>query len=64
MKILIPGDYARARQQAYPDIGEQLDAVMKMAAALRAQGVELPPETVQWIDRCQRVKSGIPKPQK
>ena len=54
--------YAPLRAKAYPDIRDQLDAVFKLANALRDQGIDLPPETLDWIDRCQRVKDTYPKP--
>jgi len=49
------------RRNAYPDVGEQLDALYKLAAALRAQGISLPDEVQQWIESCAEVKQRFPK---
>lgn len=62
MKIQHDEDYRKLRREAYPPMGEQLDAVVKLAQAMREQGVELPPETEAWINRCLAVKSKFPKP--
>ena len=61
MKIKHSEPYGPLRAMAYPKIGEQLDAVMKLAAALRDQGIELPPETAQWVERCESVKRTFKK---
>ena len=50
-----------ARAGAYPDIGSQLDAIMKGFAAYAA-GEPLPPDTLAWIEACQAVKAANPKP--
>lgn len=57
MKIRHVDDYRKRRKAEYPPVGEQLDAIMKLAAELREQGIRLPEETEQWIDRCMEVKS-------
>lgn len=49
------------RRREYPDIRDQLDAIYKLAAALRDQGVALPDEVKQWIDKCAEVKRRNPK---
>jgi len=48
------------RQDAYPDAGDQLDAIYKMAVALKAAGIELPKETLDWMSRCKQVKDQYP----
>lgn len=55
-----PNNHAERRRREYPDIGDQLDAVYKLARKLREQGHQLPPETEQWIDHCQEVKTKYP----
>lgn len=64
MKSLKPvvSDVAMLRAGQYPRIGDQLDAVMKLAAHLRGQGMALPSEVEAWIDRCEDVKRRFPKP--
>lgn len=57
MKIRHVDDYRKRRKAEYPAVGEQLDAIMKLAAAIKEQGVALPEETQQWIARCQEVKA-------
>jgi len=61
MKIRHHEPYAPLRAQAYPPIGEQLDAVFKMAQALQQQGIRLPDETCAWIAQCQAVKDHYTK---
>lgn len=62
MKLVHKVDHAAARARMYPKVGDQLDAVYKMATALRAQGIELPSETLNWLDQVAAVKAKIPKP--
>ena len=59
MKINIKVDYRAKRREAYPPIGEQLDALWK---ALAATPETLPPEARAMLDQVQAVKSNIPKP--
>ena len=62
MKSIKP-EAANAREiraSNYPSMGDQLDAIMKAMAALKAQGVALPKQTEDWIDECQRVKRDNP----
>lgn len=61
MKIKVVQDYRRLREAEYPSTGSQLDAIFKMAKALSAAGVELPTDTLTWIDTCQAVKDTYPK---
>jgi len=61
MKIRHSEPYARLRREAYPPVGAQLDAVLKMAQALQAQGIALPDETQDWIAQCQAVKDRYAK---
>lgn len=61
MKIRHSEPYGPLRSAAYPDIGEQLDAVFKLAEALKDQGFTLPEATLQWIEKCRAVKTVYPK---
>jgi len=61
LKINHAEDYRAMRQKAYPPIGDQLDAVMKLANVLGAYGIALPLETREWIEACQKVKDQYPK---
>lgn len=56
MKIHHSEPYAPLRQQAYPEIGEQLDALLKLAVSLQESGIDLPEDTVKWIEDCTEVK--------
>jgi len=56
-------DPLQARAKSYPYIGDQLDAIYKLAAALREQGTPLPDEVLEWIDQCAAVKDRFPKDQ-
>ena len=62
MKIKHSEPYASLRAQTYPAIGEQLDAIMKMAEALQSQGISLPQETQEWVSNCLAVKERYKKP--
>jgi hypothetical protein len=57
MKIRHVRDYAEARREDYPDIGDQLDAIW---AVLKTQN--LPKETRDLLDRVEAVKRKYPKP--
>lgn len=61
MKIQHDEDYRALRREAYPSIGEQLDAVYKMAVSLRDQGIELPTETLDWLWAIEHVKQTYKK---
>lgn len=62
MKIRHREDYRRLRRQAYPDIGDQLDAVRALADSLRKQGIALPAETLAWLDDLDHIKARYKKP--
>ncbi|MFW8567357.1 hypothetical protein [Orrella sp. 11846] len=61
MKLRHSEPYTRLRQQAYPKIGDQLDAIFKLAKHMKDSGEELPTEVTEWLDRCQAVKDKFPK---
>lgn len=61
MIINIKQDYAALRAGQYPAVKDQLDAIFKLAQALKANGIKLPEDTLAWIDRCQAVKDKYPK---
>lgn len=61
MKLIRKRDVDSERRAAYPDAGDQFDAIMKGMVALQDQGYVLPPETVTWIEECQAVKEEFPK---
>lgn len=52
---------ALARAQAYPSVGDQLDAVVKLAAFLKEGGMKLPAEVDSWVEDCLSVKKRFPK---
>ncbi|KIA80355.1 hypothetical protein QR66_10815 [Chromobacterium piscinae] len=57
MKIHHMGDHVALRRAAYPEVGEQLDALWKALAA-----VPLPPEAEAMRQRIQAIKQQYPKP--
>jgi hypothetical protein len=61
--IRIDADYATARKAAYPDIGDQLDAIHKLLDAIR-RSEPAPAEALAVLDRVQAVKATYPKPSK
>lgn len=60
-RIDIAADYATARRAAYPDVGEQLDALNKLVAAFLQQQTP-PADAVAVVQKVQRVKAAYPKP--
>lgn len=51
-----------ARRRAYPDLGDQLDAVMKQFNQMRLAGTDLIAEADAWVNACLAVKAAHPKP--
>lgn len=49
------------RAKAYLPIGDQLDAVMKLADAMLDQGMPLPTEVQSWVENCKAVKAKYKK---
>lgn len=54
-------NYRNVRATKYPPVGEQLDAIYKMAKSLVERGVTLPDEVVSWMDSVGAVKEQFPK---
>lgn len=52
--------YKQARRDAYPPIGDQLDAVYKLAKALQGT-MEFPPDVLKWIADIDQVKDKFKK---
>ena len=61
MKIRHREPHGHRRQAAYPSVGDQLDAIYKLAQALQDQGVSLPDDVHSWIAQCAEVKRRFPK---
>lgn len=61
MKLEIEQKYSDFRSKHYASIGDQLDAIFKMAKSLKESGTELPEDVLLWIDDCQSVKDKYPK---
>lgn len=53
--------YKEARALEYPDIGDQLDAILKGFSSLRGGGQTLPPETDDLINTWEVIKLKYPK---
>ncbi|MFE1601641.1 hypothetical protein [Methylobacterium sp. ID0610] len=54
--------YADHRLAEYPSVGDQLDALSKIALALEAQGIVLPPDAMAVVHRCADIKARYRKP--
>jgi len=54
-------DYKERRAAVYPKVTDQIDAIYKMAKSLNDQGINLPPEVLDWISSVQLVKDTYPK---
>lgn len=52
--------YKESRRSEYPDIGDQLDAVYKLAKALQGT-IELPVDVLKWIADIDEVKTKFKK---
>lgn len=52
--------YKESRRSEYPDIGDQLDAVYKLAKSLQGT-IELPPDVLKWIADIDEVKTKFKK---
>ncbi|BBH12927.1 hypothetical protein [Chromobacterium haemolyticum] len=50
--------YAERRRGAYPEVGEQLDAIWKALAELPS----LPPDALEMLERIRQIKTTYPKP--
>lgn len=59
MKIVHKSDYREKRRKAYPDIGDQLDAMWKMLSAVNPKT----PEAEAMLAEVQAVKAKYPKPE-
>lgn len=60
MKISVQTCPYQRRREQYPPIGDQLDAMVKLAAHFREQGVQLPAAVCDWVDKCLDVKRRNP----
>lgn len=60
MKIAVRTCPFERRRQQYPPIGDQLDAMVRLAAHLLEQGVRLPADVRDWVDKCLAVKRRNP----
>lgn len=56
------GHYKNRRVKQYLPVGEQLDAIYKLAAGLVESGVAVDPAVTAWVEHCKQVKLGNPKP--
>lgn len=61
MKIQHNEDYRMLRRKDYPSLGDQLDAILKMAQAMQESGLKLPQETEEWIQKCLATKNRYKK---
>ncbi|KAG0904997.1 hypothetical protein G6F61_014082 [Rhizopus arrhizus] len=62
MKVKVHVATLEARARSYPSVGEQLDAIMKLASHLDSVGLDLPASVREWIAKCQEIKRKYPKP--
>ncbi|WP_374556591.1 hypothetical protein [Aquitalea pelogenes] len=58
MKLTHLDPYDGRRAAAYPDMGDQLDAIWKVLELLPV----LPPDTAAMLQQIQQVKADYPKP--
>lgn len=56
-------DYRELRRAEYPEIGEQLDALWKLANSLRFAGQDLPQDADDMLGQVLAVKKKYPKPE-
>lgn len=61
-KVTFGRPYDAARAALYPSAPDQLDAIFKGFRAIRDSGlIQLPPETLAWLEYCELVKERCPK---
>jgi len=60
LKIKHHEPYRELRRAAYPPLGDQLDAVYKLAKHLQEKGESLPAEVCDWVEQCRLVKEKFP----
>jgi hypothetical protein len=60
MRIKATRDPLEARRTEYPQLGDQMDAMLALAEALEKQGIQLPQKTKDWISTCNRIKKKYP----
>jgi hypothetical protein len=60
LKIQHSEDYRKLRAAEYPKIGDQLDAIYKLAQWMK-NSQSMPVETLEWLDQVAAVKSKYPK---
>ena len=58
----LAANYAKYRKAAYPDIGDQLDALWKIIEKLVDDNVDIGDEGYEMLDQIQTVKTTYPKP--
>jgi hypothetical protein len=61
LKIQHKEDYRVLRSKKYPNIGNQLDAILKLTISLKEQGFTIPLETQDWLNQCLLIKSTYKK---
>lgn len=54
--------YVELRKEEYPDIGDQLDAIMKQFNYMRLSGYDLISEADEWVNECLNIKNKYKKP--
>ena len=59
MKIHTKSDYRAVRRANYPELGDQLDALVALAESLRTAGYPLPEKTLRWLNACLDIKTRI-----
>ena len=61
MKISTPIDPLHLREKAYPKTGDQLDAIIKALAYLKAQGIDIGPDGDGLVAGVDKIKSPYKK---
>lgn len=61
MKIRHSEPHGPLRASGYPAVGDQLDALLSLAQAVKEYGIPLSAKTEAWIQACQQVKCTIKK---
>lgn len=62
LKITHEEDYRKLRRDSYPKVTDQLDAIYHLTLALEDAGLNLPKETLDWLDEIDKVKTKFKKP--
>lgn len=61
MKYTVKRSHRAIREQQYPPVGDQLDAIWKVIGVLNSQGIDIGEDARGILARIAEIKDGTPK---